>query len=189
MICTHKNWPKTFSKVKNCNIFLLVVSSPGQMKPSCWLCMKLCTLIATSSLCWLRWAAWFHGCPTQEPWKFNWNYSENCKERSSSLHVSALKHLAAFYVLSRYFPQHLAVVAVFASDSLPWVLTCWPFPQQSHPEIEIAATPTTPTATTPTTPLGTTPPSLDSEFSVNLKTKVLYLCKYFILSRSGISDC
>uniref|UniRef100_A0A672FFH8 Armadillo-like helical domain-containing protein n=1 Tax=Salarias fasciatus TaxID=181472 RepID=A0A672FFH8_SALFA len=32
---------------------------------------------------------------------------------------------------------------------------------QSHPEIEIAASPTTPTPTTPTTPLGTTPPSLD----------------------------
>ncbi|XP_075895036.1 armadillo-like helical domain-containing protein 3 isoform X2 [Nelusetta ayraudi] len=32
---------------------------------------------------------------------------------------------------------------------------------QSHPEIEIPATPTTPTPTTPTTPLGTTPPSLD----------------------------
>ncbi|KAG7223820.1 hypothetical protein INR49_026503 [Caranx melampygus] len=32
---------------------------------------------------------------------------------------------------------------------------------QSHPEIDIAATPTTPTPTTPTTPLGTTPPSLD----------------------------
>ncbi|XP_047434715.1 armadillo-like helical domain-containing protein 3 [Mugil cephalus] len=32
---------------------------------------------------------------------------------------------------------------------------------QSHPEIEIAATPITPTPTTPTTPLGTTPPSLD----------------------------
>uniref|UniRef100_A0A672FFH4 Armadillo-like helical domain-containing protein n=1 Tax=Salarias fasciatus TaxID=181472 RepID=A0A672FFH4_SALFA len=33
---------------------------------------------------------------------------------------------------------------------------------QSHPEIEIAASPTTPTPTTPTTPLGTTPPSLDN---------------------------
>uniref|UniRef100_A0A3B4F211 Armadillo like helical domain containing 3 n=1 Tax=Pundamilia nyererei TaxID=303518 RepID=A0A3B4F211_9CICH len=32
---------------------------------------------------------------------------------------------------------------------------------QSHPEIDIAATPTTTTPTTPTTPLGTTPPSLD----------------------------
>uniref|UniRef100_A0A3Q1ETR7 Armadillo like helical domain containing 3 n=1 Tax=Acanthochromis polyacanthus TaxID=80966 RepID=A0A3Q1ETR7_9TELE len=32
---------------------------------------------------------------------------------------------------------------------------------QSHPEIDIAVTPTTPTPTTPTTPLGTTPPSLD----------------------------
>uniref|UniRef100_A0A3Q3IPA2 Armadillo-like helical domain-containing protein n=1 Tax=Monopterus albus TaxID=43700 RepID=A0A3Q3IPA2_MONAL len=32
---------------------------------------------------------------------------------------------------------------------------------QSHPEIDIAATPATPTPTTPTTPLGTTPPSLD----------------------------
>ncbi|KAK5616218.1 hypothetical protein CRENBAI_015692 [Crenichthys baileyi] len=32
---------------------------------------------------------------------------------------------------------------------------------QSHPEVDIAATPTTPTPTTPTTPLGTTPPSLD----------------------------
>ncbi|KAE8300895.1 hypothetical protein D5F01_LYC01044 [Larimichthys crocea] len=32
---------------------------------------------------------------------------------------------------------------------------------QSHPEIDIATTPTTPTPTTPTTPLGTTPPSLD----------------------------
>ncbi|KAI3352884.1 hypothetical protein L3Q82_019444 [Scortum barcoo] len=32
---------------------------------------------------------------------------------------------------------------------------------QSHPEIDIAATPITPTPTTPTTPLGTTPPSLD----------------------------
>lgn len=35
--------------------------------------------------------------------------------------------------------------------------------QQSHPEIDIAATPATPTPTTPTTPLGTTPPSLDSK--------------------------
>lgn len=35
--------------------------------------------------------------------------------------------------------------------------------QQSHPEIDIAVTPTTPTPTTPTTPLGTTPPSLDSK--------------------------
>uniref|UniRef100_A0A7N8XZY5 Armadillo like helical domain containing 3 n=1 Tax=Mastacembelus armatus TaxID=205130 RepID=A0A7N8XZY5_9TELE len=33
---------------------------------------------------------------------------------------------------------------------------------QSHPEIDIAATPITPTPTTPTTPLGTTPPSLDN---------------------------
>uniref|UniRef100_A0A4W6CFF7 Armadillo like helical domain containing 3 n=1 Tax=Lates calcarifer TaxID=8187 RepID=A0A4W6CFF7_LATCA len=33
---------------------------------------------------------------------------------------------------------------------------------QSHPEIDIAVTPTTPTPTTPTTPLGTTPPSLDN---------------------------
>uniref|UniRef100_A0A7N6B3G6 Armadillo-like helical domain-containing protein n=1 Tax=Anabas testudineus TaxID=64144 RepID=A0A7N6B3G6_ANATE len=32
---------------------------------------------------------------------------------------------------------------------------------QSHPEIDIAATPTIPSPTTPTTPLGTTPPSLD----------------------------
>ncbi|CAG5929120.1 unnamed protein product [Menidia menidia] len=32
---------------------------------------------------------------------------------------------------------------------------------QSHPEIDIAATPAVPTPTTPTTPLGTTPPSLD----------------------------
>uniref|UniRef100_A0A665V4M2 Armadillo-like helical domain-containing protein n=1 Tax=Echeneis naucrates TaxID=173247 RepID=A0A665V4M2_ECHNA len=32
---------------------------------------------------------------------------------------------------------------------------------QSHPEMDIAATPMTPTPTTPTTPLGTTPPSLD----------------------------
>uniref|UniRef100_A0A671TKK3 Armadillo like helical domain containing 3 n=1 Tax=Sparus aurata TaxID=8175 RepID=A0A671TKK3_SPAAU len=32
---------------------------------------------------------------------------------------------------------------------------------QSHPEMDIAATPITPTPTTPTTPLGTTPPSLD----------------------------
>uniref|UniRef100_A0A3B5M6L6 Armadillo-like helical domain-containing protein n=1 Tax=Xiphophorus couchianus TaxID=32473 RepID=A0A3B5M6L6_9TELE len=32
---------------------------------------------------------------------------------------------------------------------------------QSHPEIDIAVTPSTPTPTTPTTPLGTTPPSLD----------------------------
>lgn len=32
---------------------------------------------------------------------------------------------------------------------------------QSHPEIDIPTTPTTPTPTTPTTPLGTTPPSLD----------------------------
>ncbi|CAN9509927.1 unnamed protein product [Ophioblennius macclurei] len=32
---------------------------------------------------------------------------------------------------------------------------------QSHPEIEIPVSPTTPTPTTPTTPLGTTPPSLD----------------------------
>uniref|UniRef100_A0A669EL94 Armadillo like helical domain containing 3 n=1 Tax=Oreochromis niloticus TaxID=8128 RepID=A0A669EL94_ORENI len=32
---------------------------------------------------------------------------------------------------------------------------------QSHPEIDIAVTPTTTTPTTPTTPLGTTPPSLD----------------------------
>uniref|UniRef100_A0AAQ5Z455 Armadillo-like helical domain-containing protein n=1 Tax=Amphiprion ocellaris TaxID=80972 RepID=A0AAQ5Z455_AMPOC len=32
---------------------------------------------------------------------------------------------------------------------------------QSHPEIDIPVTPTTPTPTTPTTPLGTTPPSLD----------------------------
>ncbi|KAF7216367.1 armadillo-like helical domain-containing protein 3 [Nothobranchius furzeri] len=32
---------------------------------------------------------------------------------------------------------------------------------QSHPEMDIAATPPTPTPTTPTTPLGTTPPSLD----------------------------
>nr|CAG6019250.1 unnamed protein product [Menidia menidia] len=32
---------------------------------------------------------------------------------------------------------------------------------QSHPEIDIAATPPVPTPTTPTTPLGTTPPSLD----------------------------
>ncbi|XP_037546167.1 armadillo-like helical domain-containing protein 3 [Nematolebias whitei] len=32
---------------------------------------------------------------------------------------------------------------------------------QSHPEIDIAATPVTPTPTTPTTPLGTTPPALD----------------------------
>ncbi|KAM4594615.1 armadillo-like helical domain-containing protein 3 [Fundulus diaphanus] len=32
---------------------------------------------------------------------------------------------------------------------------------QSHPEIDIVVTPTTPTPTTPTTPLGTTPPSLD----------------------------
>ncbi|CAJ1053707.1 armadillo-like helical domain-containing protein 3 [Xyrichtys novacula] len=32
---------------------------------------------------------------------------------------------------------------------------------QSHPEINIPTTPTTPTPTTPTTPLGTTPPSLD----------------------------
>uniref|UniRef100_A0A669D0M6 Armadillo like helical domain containing 3 n=1 Tax=Oreochromis niloticus TaxID=8128 RepID=A0A669D0M6_ORENI len=35
---------------------------------------------------------------------------------------------------------------------------------QSHPEIDIAVTPTTTTPTTPTTPLGTTPPSLDSNF-------------------------
>uniref|UniRef100_A0A8C6NHY7 Armadillo like helical domain containing 3 n=1 Tax=Nothobranchius furzeri TaxID=105023 RepID=A0A8C6NHY7_NOTFU len=33
---------------------------------------------------------------------------------------------------------------------------------QSHPEMDIAATPPTPTPTTPTTPLGTTPPSLDN---------------------------
>uniref|UniRef100_A0A671TMF0 Armadillo like helical domain containing 3 n=1 Tax=Sparus aurata TaxID=8175 RepID=A0A671TMF0_SPAAU len=33
---------------------------------------------------------------------------------------------------------------------------------QSHPEMDIAATPITPTPTTPTTPLGTTPPSLDN---------------------------
>uniref|UniRef100_A0A7N6AF44 Armadillo-like helical domain-containing protein n=1 Tax=Anabas testudineus TaxID=64144 RepID=A0A7N6AF44_ANATE len=33
---------------------------------------------------------------------------------------------------------------------------------QSHPEIDIAATPTIPSPTTPTTPLGTTPPSLDN---------------------------
>lgn len=39
---------------------------------------------------------------------------------------------------------------------------CHVFPQ-SHPEIDIAATPTTTTPTTPTTPLGTTPPSLDSK--------------------------
>uniref|UniRef100_A0A3B3V1F0 Armadillo like helical domain containing 3 n=1 Tax=Poecilia latipinna TaxID=48699 RepID=A0A3B3V1F0_9TELE len=32
---------------------------------------------------------------------------------------------------------------------------------QSHPEIDIPVTPSTPTPTTPTTPLGTTPPSLD----------------------------
>uniref|UniRef100_A0A8C9YFB9 Armadillo like helical domain containing 3 n=1 Tax=Sander lucioperca TaxID=283035 RepID=A0A8C9YFB9_SANLU len=32
---------------------------------------------------------------------------------------------------------------------------------QSHPEMDIPTTPTTPTPTTPTTPLGTTPPSLD----------------------------
>ncbi|XP_068178498.1 armadillo-like helical domain-containing protein 3 [Antennarius striatus] len=32
---------------------------------------------------------------------------------------------------------------------------------QSHPEINIPTTPTTPTPTTPTSPLGTTPPSLD----------------------------
>ncbi|KAK9539754.1 hypothetical protein VZT92_002255 [Zoarces viviparus] len=32
---------------------------------------------------------------------------------------------------------------------------------QSHPEMDIPTTPTTPTPTTPTSPLGTTPPSLD----------------------------
>lgn len=44
------------------------------------------------------------------------------------------------------------------------------FFRQSHPEMDIAATPITPTPTTPTTPLGTTPPSLDSE---------LYTLSYF----------
>uniref|UniRef100_A0A3B4ATV9 Armadillo-like helical domain-containing protein n=1 Tax=Periophthalmus magnuspinnatus TaxID=409849 RepID=A0A3B4ATV9_9GOBI len=33
---------------------------------------------------------------------------------------------------------------------------------QSHPEIDMAATSTTPTSTAPTTPLGTTPPALDN---------------------------
>ncbi|KAF4073334.1 hypothetical protein AMELA_G00257610 [Ameiurus melas] len=39
---------------------------------------------------------------------------------------------------------------------------------QSHPEIDIATTPLTPTPTTPTTPLGTTPPSLDAMHNAEL---------------------
>lgn len=58
-VCTIKFWHKSSCQPMTLLFFLLlIIFSPGQMKPSSWLFTKLCTLIATSSLCWRRWAAW-----------------------------------------------------------------------------------------------------------------------------------
>lgn len=62
----------------------------------------------------------------------------------------------AFVILIRWIARYWEIVV--------YICTCI-CQSQSHPEIDMAATPAAPVPASPTTPLGTTPPSLDCEFS------------------------
>lgn len=72
---------------------------------------------------------------------------------------------------------------LFTINDIAYVLTVF---QQSHPEIDIAVTPTTPTPTTPTSPLGTTPPSLDSKTYTFFCFLVDEFLIFFYLLRHGL---